>query len=179
MPKWTFALLQFVPLSLFATYAFWHGAPDDARWEMAFELASLAAIIQLAVILPQRRPANRLVLAANLYLLLGGLAFLSHQWWFLRFYESLQEAAIFIVMLAVGTVATLASSAGYVGSQGAPGHRVKRASAVLLLATALALVLAVVFRGDRYVGAVYPIIGLAILQRVLLHHTDRASSGGA
>jgi hypothetical protein len=35
------------------------------------------AIIQLAILLPRRRLVNRLVLAANTYLLLGGLAFLT------------------------------------------------------------------------------------------------------
>ncbi|WP_222566149.1 hypothetical protein [Novilysobacter antarcticus] len=175
MPKWIFAFIQFVPLSLFATYAFWSGTPDESRWEMAFKLASLAAIIQLAIIVPQRRPTNRLILAANLYLLLGGLAFLTHQWWFLKLYNSLQEAAIFILMLAVGIVATLTSAAGYIGAQGSP----RRASLVLLFATALALMFALAFRGDRYLAAVYPIIGLGILQRVLLHRANKTLSGGA
>ena len=30
-------LVQFLPLSLFATYAFWHGAPINERWLVAFE----------------------------------------------------------------------------------------------------------------------------------------------
>lgn len=175
VPKVIFALIQFVPLTLFATYAFWDGVPDDARWEVAFKLASLAAVIQLAIVLPQRRPSNRLVLAANLYLLLGGLAFLTQQWWFLRLYDELQESAIFIMMLVVGIVATLATPAGYIGAQGAPVRQVKRTSYWLLLATALALALAVTFRGDRYLAAVYPIIGLAIIHRWLLHLTNMAT----
>ncbi|MDX1556968.1 MAG: hypothetical protein R3212_13130, partial [Xanthomonadales bacterium] len=66
MPKWIFALIQFLPLSLYATYAFWQGAPDELRWQDAFQLASVAAVIQLAIVLPQPRPASRLVLSANL-----------------------------------------------------------------------------------------------------------------
>jgi hypothetical protein len=173
MSKWLFALVQFVPLSLFASYAFWNGAPDEQRWEAAFKLASLAALVQLAIVLPQRRPANRLVLAANLYLLLGGLAFLSHQWWFLRLYESLQEAAIFILMLVVGAAATWLSPAGFIGAQGQPADRVRRASLWLLLATAVALLMAARFSGDLNWAAVYPIIGLAVLQRWLLYRSGR------
>jgi len=169
MPRWLFALVQFLPLSLFASYAFWHGAPDEARWQQAFQLASVAALAQLAIVLPQRRPASRLMLAANLYLMLGGLAFFTHQWWFLRLYDSLRESALFISMLAVGVVATVGSRAGYVAACSVPRGPVVRASAWLLAATAVALVASVVSRGDRYMAAVYPIIGLAVLQRVLLY----------
>ena len=38
------ALLQFAPLSLFATYAFWYGAPTPDRWVQAFELGAVAAL---------------------------------------------------------------------------------------------------------------------------------------
>lgn len=176
MPRWIFALIQFIPLSLFATYAFWNGAPDEHRWEIAFKLASIAALIQLVIILPQSRPANRLVLAANFYLLLGGLAFLTHQWWYLRLYDSLRETAIFVLMMVVGTITTLASRAGYVGAENASERLVIRASLALLLATAIALVLSVLFRGDRYLAAVWPIVGLAVLQRFLAHGATRLSS---
>lgn len=173
MSRWIFALIQFLPLSLFASYAFWHGAPDDTRWQEAFQLASVAAVVQLAIVLPQRRPMSRLVLAANIYLLLGGIAFFGHQWWFLRLYDNLRESAIFIIMLIVGMVTTLGSRAGYVAAWGLPRPAVVRGSAWLLTATAIALFISVIYRGDRYVGAVFPIIGLAVLQRVLLQQLDR------
>jgi len=176
MPRWIFALIQFVPLSLFATYAFWNGNPDGNRWETAFELASIAAIVQLLILLPQRRPVNRLVLAANLYLLLGGLAFLGHQWWYLALYDSLRESAIFIFMLIVGVTTTLIGSAGFVGVENSTRSFVLRGSLVLLAATAVALGLSIVFRGDRYLAAVWPIVGLAVLQRFLIHRAKALPS---
>lgn len=169
MSRWIFAFIQFLPLSLFATYAFWHGTPDDLRWQHAFQLASIAAIVQLAIVLPQPRPANRLVLAANLYLLMGGFAFFAQQWWFLRIYDALRESAIFIIMLIVGVATTLGSRAGFVAARSVPRASVVRASLWLLAATALALVMSVCYRGDRYLAAVYPIIALAVLHRILLH----------
>src|SRR5690606_40738757 len=45
----------------------------------------------VAIVLPQPRPVSRLVLSANLYLLLGGLAFFLNQWWFLQLYDALRE----------------------------------------------------------------------------------------
>ena len=96
-------LVQFFPLSLFATYAFWRGAPTGERWVQAFELAALAAVVQLLILLPQRRPMNRLILGANLYLLIGGAAALAKQWWLLEAYGALRESGIFLSML--GTIA--------------------------------------------------------------------------
>jgi predicted MFS family arabinose efflux permease len=179
VPRWIFALVQFLPLSLFASYAFWLGAPDGNRWQEAFQLASVAALVQLAIVLPQRRPASRLVLAANLYLLLGGLAFFTQQWWFLQLYDSLRESAIFMLMLAVGIVTTFGSRAGFVATCSVPRPSVIRASAWLLAATAVALVISMEYRGDRYLAAVYPIIGLAVLQRVLLHRLARQHGAAA
>lgn len=181
MSKWIFALIQFLPLSLFATYAFWYGAPDELRWKHAFQLASVAALVQLAVVLPQPRPVSRLVLAANLYLLLGGVAFFAQQWWFLRLYDALRESAIFLIMLAVGLVTTFGSRAGFVAASALPRAPVIRASLWLLAATVLALVVSVTYRSDRYLAAVYPIIGLAVIHRVLLyrlaqHHGEAASN---
>ena len=179
MSKWIFALIQFLPLSLFASYAFWHGSPDDARWEQAFQLGSIAAIVQLAIVLPQPRPINRLVLAANLYVLLGGLAFFTHQWWFLRLYDALRESAIFIIMLAVGLATAFGTRSGYVATSTPPRHAVLRASLWLLVATAVALGISVAYRGDRYLAAVYPIIGLAVLQRILVHRLGRQHGAAA
>lgn len=36
MPRWIFALIQFLPLSLFATYAFWDGPRDSASCSRIF-----------------------------------------------------------------------------------------------------------------------------------------------
>lgn len=179
MPKWIFALIQFLPLSLFATYAFWHGVPDELRWQHAFQLASVAALIQLAIVLPQPRPVSRLVLAANLYLLLGGLAFFAQQWWFLQLYDTLRESAIFIFMLVVGVATTLGSRAGFVAARSIPRVPVVRASLLLLAATAVALAVSFSYRGDRYLAAVYPIIALAVLQRCLLFRLVRKHGAAA
>lgn len=177
MSGWIFALVQFLPLSLFAGHAFRHGTPTDERWVEAFQLGAAAALLQLAVVLPQRRPANRLVLAANLYLLGGGLAAVTHQWWVLRLYGVLEEAGIFLCMLGVGAVATLASSAGFVAVVEAQPERVRRASLWLLLATLPALGASLLFRGNRVWAAVVPVVALGGLQRLLVHRLRSARQG--
>ena len=167
--------MQFLPLSLFATYAFWNGPPDDQRWQEAFRISSLAAVAQLALVLPQPRPINRLVLSANIYVMLGGLAFLLQQWWYLRLYDLLRESALFIIMLCIGIGATLFTCAGFAAVTQAPRRVVVRASVWLLIATTAALGISVVFRGERSMAAVLPIICLAVLQRVL---ASRAAQHG-
>lgn len=127
----------------------------------------------VAIVLPQPRPVSRLVLSANLYLLLGGLAFFLNQWWFLQLYDALRESAIFIIMLGVGVTTTLGSRAGFVAARSAPRTPVVRASLWLLAATALALLVSINYRGDRYLAAVYPIVSLAVLNRVLLYRLER------
>jgi hypothetical protein len=173
MPKWIFALIQFLPLSLFATYAFWQGAPDDQRWQHAFQLASVVALVQLAIVLPQRRPVSRLVLAANLYLLLGGLAFFAHQWWFLQLYDALRESAIFIIMLVVGVATTFGSRAGFVAACSIPRAPVIVPRSGSWLPQLWLWWCPSAIGADRYLAAVYPIVALAIVHRVLLYRLAR------
>jgi len=160
-------LLPFFPLSVFALYAFRHGATTNERWIGAFELAAAAALFQLAVLLPRRRPINRLILGVNVYLLAGGAAALGSQWWLLETYGRLRESGIFLAILAVGLVATEATPSGFVGAAGVPRPAARRASLALLAATAAAVGVAVAFRGDRTWAALVPMVGLAVLQRVL------------
>lgn len=177
MPRWLFSLLQFFPLSLFASYAIWEGIPSNDRWVEAFQIAAVAGIIQLIIVLPQRLPTNRLVLAGNIYLILGGLAALTHQWWYLKLYGQLRESAIFIAMLVVGVVATFATKAGFIGVVDAHPAKARRYSILLLSATAVCLIPALAFEGNRLWSAVVPIIALALFQRYLSYLADRQPGG--
>ncbi|HSC69017.1 MAG TPA: hypothetical protein VLC79_15090, partial [Cellvibrio sp.] len=71
MKSWIFALIQFLPLSLFSSFAFWNGVPSNERWVQAFELGAVMGIIQLVIVYFQPNPVNRLILGANLYLIVG------------------------------------------------------------------------------------------------------------
>lgn len=163
MSKWVFTLVQFFPLSIFATFAFWQGVPSNERWLEAFQLGALLGLIQLAILLPQKNPLNRLVLAGNIYLILGGLAAYFQQWWYLKLYDSLRESAIFIIMIIVGSLSTITSSSGFIAVKGSA----RKFSIYLLIATVFMLPFALYFEGERTFAAVLPIIFLAILQRYL------------
>jgi alpha-beta hydrolase superfamily lysophospholipase len=160
-------LVQFFPLSVFATYAFWEGVPTGARWIAAFELAAGAAVLQFALLWPRRGPTNRLVLGVNLYLLTGGAAALTRQWWVLETYGRLQESGIFLFILGVGLVTTVATRAGFVAVVDASAGAARRASLWLAAATLGAAVVAHAFQGRRLWSAVAPMIVLAALQGAL------------
>jgi len=163
MSRWVFALIQFFPLSTFATFAFWYGSPTNERWLEAFQLGALLGLIQLVILLPQNKPLNRLVLAGNIYLMLGGLAAFFQQWWYLKLYDALRESAIILLMVIVGVLTTFGSSSGFIAVSGSA----RKFSVYLLLASISMLPFAIIFEGQRLYAAVLPIIFLAILQRYL------------
>ncbi len=181
LAEWAFALVQFFPLSLFATYAYWRGTPTGDRWVTAFELGAAAAILEFVICFSQPRVANRLVLAANLYLVVAGAAAFAHQSWLLNIYGVFQESGIFLFMFAVGIVTTFWSAAGYVGAEVSSASKtdIRRASIWLVSATVLALGASRVFRGDRTWAAVVPIIALAVAQRVLRYRVCAVKNSDA
>ncbi len=170
MSKWIFSLIQFFPLSTFAAFAFWNGIPSNERWLDAFQFGALLGLIQLAILLPQKKPLNRLVLAGNIYLILGGLAVFFQQWWFMKVYGSLRESAIILLMAITGIITTLLSSSGFVAVKGSA----RQYSIYLLAATILMLPFAIYFEGNRTYAAILPIIFLAILQRYLSYIAKQA-----
>lgn len=173
MSRLIFALIQFFPLSTFATFAFWSGVPSTERWLDAFQLGALLGLVQLAILLPQNNPLNRLVLAGNLYLILGGFAVFCQQWWYLELYDLLRESAIILLMVIVGGLTTFTSSSGFIAVKGSA----RRFSVGLLVAAISMLPIAVIFEGNRTYAAVLPIIFLAVLQRYLAHIAKRTIVG--
>ena len=167
-------LLGFLALALFAFLAFSSGPPSDDRLVFAFKAAAPLAVLELAVLLWRAGPANRLIIGANLWLAAGGLAAYLQQWWWLKGYQQLGEASLFITMAAVGLATTALSPAGFVAATG-PRRPVVLASLVLLAAVALALLAAFHFRGNVKFAAVIPVIALSWLNRLLRRTVPRGA----
>lgn len=167
-------LLGFLALAVFAYLAFSGGAPSDERLVFAFKVAGGVALVELAALSLRAAPANRLIVGANLWLLAGGLAVFTQQWWWLKGYQQLGESGLFISMLLVGLVTTAFSDAGFVAVSG-ERRKVVLASLVLLAAVVVALLASVRFRGTVQWAAVVPVIALSWLHRFL----KRAVKSGA
>ena len=106
----------------------------------------------------------------------GGLAAYLQQWWWLKAYQQLGEAGLFISMVLVGLAATAFSPAGFVAAVG-PRRPVVLASLGLLVAVCVALLAAVHFRGNVKFAAVLPVIALSWLNRLLRRAVARRSEG--
>ena len=111
-------LLGFLALALFAFLAFGGGPATDDRLLFAFKASAPVAVFELAVLFWRTAPANRLILGANLWLAAGGLAAFLQQWWWLKGYQQLGEASLFISMGIVGLATTALSPAGFVAAAG-------------------------------------------------------------
>jgi hypothetical protein len=167
-------LLGFLALALFAFLAFGSGPATDDRLVFAFKAAAPLAVLELAVLLWRAAPANRLIIGANVWVAAGGLAAYLQQWWWLKGYQQLGEASLFISMAIVGVATTVLSPAGFVAAVGRR-RPVVLASLGLLAAVALALLAAVHFRGNVKFAAVIPVIALSWLNRLLRRTVPRGA----
>lgn len=161
----TTSLFQFLPLTVFTLYSFRTGVPSQERLFNGFIIGAVVAVIQLLWLMRQQRPANRLILGANLWLIIGGAAVSLQLWGVLKIYRELREAGVLACMFEIGIVTTLFSRAGYVGSMSGETAQVRKYSYLLLFATMLALLSGLYFRGNTLLAAVIPIIILAVLNR--------------
>ncbi len=159
-------LLGFLALMVFSAVAFGSAPPNDEKMVFAFKVGAGVAAVELLVLLSRRTPANRLILGANAWLLGGGIAAVLEQWWWLRGYQQLGEASLFLALFTVGLAATLFTPTGFVAVVG-PRKRVVWASVALLAAVVAALWASVRFRGDIKLAAVVPVIALSWLLRLL------------
>ncbi len=165
-------LLGYLALAVFAMIAFGGGAPDAATWRRAFLIGGGVALAELFVLCFIPKPANRLIVAANIYLAAGGLAFALKQWWFLKGYEKFGLSGILLSMLCVGLVTTFVSKAGFVGIV-APPSLVRRASYVLLGFVALGLIGAQAFPTIDKGAGVIIITVLAFSYRAMRNWVSR------
>jgi hypothetical protein len=175
-------LIQFLPLSLFSTIGFWQPQTSNQNWLLAFQVAALVGIVQLLLLVKQKTVISRLILSANIYLILGGLAVFLQQWWYLELYNTLQESAIFIIMVLVAIITMLSSNNGFVGidktliKDTTERFNINKKSAYLFVAVLASLTISVTYKGNITVSVVAPIIVLALLQRYLVQTHNQQTS---
>ena len=164
-------LLGFLALAVFAGYAFAQGAPTDERWITAFKIGGCLGAVELLVLYKRKTLANWLIVGANLWLVIGAVAAFTEQWWLLQGYQNYGEASLFATMFFVGLVATAYMPGGFIGASGSP-QKIFYASMALLTAVAVALAVAVVYKGNVKLAAVFPVIALSWLNRALKRYAQ-------
>ncbi len=168
-------IFQFLPLSLFSMIAFWQPQTSSQTWLLAFQVSALVAIAQLVMMLKQKVVMSRLILSANFYLILGGLASFFQQWWYLKLYNTLQESAIFLVMIVVAVITMIISENGFVGidksavKDAKERLNINKKSAFLFIAVLVSLAISHIFKGDIVISVAAPIVVLALFQHYLTY----------
>lgn len=168
-------LLQFLPLSIFVIYAYWDGPPNTARWLNAFTVGGIAAVLHTSGFALFSKTINRLILGANVYLIVGGFLALMHVLPALRLLNDMREAGVMTCIAIVGFVTTFFSPAGFIGLEHPDRRRVVLYSALLLLMSLVASFASFYNRGNTTVAAVIPIIILSIANRVFISRIRRAT----
>ncbi len=165
---------QFVPLTFFVLYASWQGQDSFARWLQAFEYSAGLALLQLWLC-RQLRPVNKLMLAANLYLLLGAAASvlqLSVLQWLLDLWRA---QALFVGIALLNLLCLLTLPAGCLSAYPQHQRAGQTASLLLWLASLLAMLPAMLTQWSLLYSAFLPLLLLSLLEKWLSRRVSRLS----
>lgn len=165
---------QFVPLTFFVLYASWQGQDSFARWLQAFEYSALLALLQLWLC-RQLRPVNKLMLAANLYLLLGAAASvlqLSELQWLLDLWRA---QALFVGIALLNLLCLFTHPAGCLSAYPQHPRDGQTASLLLWLTSLLAMLPAMLTQWSLLYSAFLPLLLLSLLEKWLSRRVSRLS----
>ena len=154
------------PLTVFMACASTSQLSGDGRWLSAFLYGGLAAFVHLMIIVVRGRIVNRIILAVDLWLLLGCLAVFVPLDSMLLLFRQTKEAGLFAVICAVGCVSTVVGPHGFIGCV-APARRILRYSLVLLLLAFFCCALSLGFQGRIVLSAALPLLILLLANSCL------------
>ena len=159
--------VQFLPLSLFASYAFADANQTPRRWLEAYALGSGLAVIRIGFSFWRRTPVNPLVLGTDLYLFFGLVTCLTQESWLIAVLSTSQAMGFLVTVFVAGAIATKVSVRGFVFAESSNHEAVVRASLILLVITGAAIGISFIFRGDTFCSGVLPVLSIAVSQRAL------------
>ncbi len=171
-----FFFVQFAPLSVFLAIIRWSDAsgPD---WKLAFIAGGCIAVIESILLFASKNVVNRFILAVNLFLFVGGVSFLFQIYSVLGLYKNLMQSALFASLILVGVMTTLFSAYGFIGVKHSNKHMVRSRSIFLLIASSVALILSIIFRGNMLFAGILPFVGLLFINKLIclkLNRTDES-----
>ncbi len=155
-------LFEFLPLMIFV-YLGRFGSEISER----FVWGAAAALLVMPCLVLARRQMNPLVIAANIWLLIEGLAFITHVPPLSSLLVFLRETAFFLVIVIVGALFLCFSKTGLFATASQDHQRVRGYSLLLLLLATASAIWSFFHRGDEFVAASLPAIALFVLQMVL------------
>lgn len=159
--------LQFLPITAFLAVARYKGSTPDA-WVLGFQVGAVLALLETILLAVNHVPWNRLLLAANFYLVVGAIGCTFEIAPIVLFVSEWRESAVFVSLLAVGVVTMLFTRGGFIGAPQAEPRVVYKNSLLLLAVVCVSLALSFVFRGNPWLAGTIPFILVIAVRRWLL-----------
>ncbi|HCY84257.1 MAG TPA: hypothetical protein DHV36_03885, partial [Desulfobacteraceae bacterium] len=106
--------IEAIPITLFLAYIRRIDTQVPENFKGPFTISAAAAVLLICILVYKKQPLNRLFLGINLYLISGGAAFITHQYWLNRIYDDLQASGMLLWIIGVGVVTTLLSPRGFI-----------------------------------------------------------------
>ncbi len=165
-------IIQFAPIITFASSFVVSGEVDLSMAGNLFLLAGgLASIITVVVVFAKGH-LNPVLLGTNVWLLVGAASFGLAIETMMDFLSEWQASALFGCVLLTGIVLTLRSRRGFIGMDAEPST-IKRASLVLIVLTALAVVCSVLLKDNIRLGGGLPFIVLNVSRRIVIRRLSK------
>jgi hypothetical protein len=169
------SVLELAGLLAFLFMIMKRDSSGHVAWSSAFETGSTLVVLFYMFRLRHLASSNGLILGANVWLLLGGLATVAHLGVILAWYDTQREASVFMVIFLVGGLLTMLAPGGFVGVK-AQRRQVLMASLALLAVVIVDIAVAAPFRGNLRWGAVVPMAALIWISRIVRRRLTPESS---
>lgn len=168
------SFLDFLPLLIFLQIAGHSTASGAAKWMFAFEVAGIVSVLHIAFLIIRSAVANRIALAVDMYLLVGGVASFFSLHSIISLLNSSRECGVLVAICVVGIVTTVFSSAGFVGYR-AHKPAVYTCSIYLLLVTGAAASVSFVWIGHALLAGVLPVLSIVMVNKLLLMRLQKST----
>jgi len=162
-------IFALIPIVTFVAISQWYGY-TDAGWKLAFLIAGGLALAYSITSYISGVVVDRFIMAVNLFLMIGGIAFLANITPILTFYQLHTVQVVWLSLIIVGCV-TLFTKPGYIGITDATPPAIRKASLQLLAATFVIVVVAYLlssFISSSLVVATGLFIALRLVRSVLI-----------
>ena len=161
-------ILEAVPLSVFLVCIKQIDQTIPMAWQAPFLVSGILALVIILFLLYKNHLFNRILLGINLYLITGGLAFMTEQYWLNQIYGHLQSSGMLIWVILTGLATLIFSPSGFIGvPYCAEKPTVRKYSVYLFCMAVCAFIFSFAFKGSRLLSEIIPYTGLFIAQAAL------------
>lgn len=166
-------LVQLVPVISLALPFLWMGEVDLSRAAAGFLVAALLTVPVTALVVFRRQLLNPILLGTAAWLWLGAAAFNLPLEAVGEWLSVTRAFGLFVAAFIAGALTSWLSPYGYVACRSSDPQWIRKASAVLLGLTAVAVIWAWVFRHDIRLGGGLPFIVLNVARRLITRRAPR------